>query len=155
MHLSFSAAAHAKALDFLAHAATPVQPLPRQDPLALWVQKALAAYARGHSPLQLPFSPASPFLLAATPFQRRVWAEIRRIPYGQSRTYGKLAARLGQPAAARAVGQACHANPLALIIPCHRVVAAQGPGGFAGDIGIKHRLLALEQGQRLPEGCRS
>ncbi|MCB1887251.1 MAG: methylated-DNA--[protein]-cysteine S-methyltransferase [Rhodocyclaceae bacterium] len=66
---------------------------------------------------------------AGTPHQQRVWAAMRRIPRGHVRRYGDLAAELGS--AARAVGQACGANPCPVVVPCHRVVAASGPGGFA------------------------
>ena len=144
-HLSFSAVAHARALGFLRQQGIPIPSLSRHAALAHRIQDALAAYTNGNGPLQLPFFPASPFWTAGTPFQQGVWAEIGRIPYGETRTYGELAARLGIPGGARAIGQACHRNPLALIIPCHRVVAAHGPGGFAGAIDIKQRLLALEK----------
>ena len=85
--------------------------------------------------------------LHGTPFQRRVWAELRRIPYGQTRTYGEIASELGS--SARAVGGACRANPVMILVPCHRVVAASGLGGFAGKTkgqlpALKARLLAAE-----------
>ena len=83
-----------------------------------------------------------------TDFQRRVWAQISAIPCGETRTYGDLARKLHS--AARAVGQACGTNYFPLVIPCHRVVAASGLGGFAHNSGgylieIKRRLLAHEQ----------
>ncbi|MBE9521033.1 MAG: MGMT family protein, partial [Proteobacteria bacterium] len=74
----------------------------------------------------------SPFIHAGTEFQKKVWTEIAKISYGQTRTYGELARAIGSPGSARAVGSACGANPVALIIPCHRVVGATGLGGFAG-----------------------
>ena len=78
-------------------------------------------------------------------FQRKVWRELCRIPYGQVAAYGEIAARIGLPKAARAVGQANHRNPIPVIIPCHRVVAAGNkPGGYGGGIGLKIRLLDLE-----------
>jgi methylated-DNA-[protein]-cysteine S-methyltransferase len=80
-----------------------------------------------------------------TAFQRRVWDQIADIPYGETKTYGELARALGNPGAARAVGQACNANPLALIVPCHRVTGSSGPGGFAGGCAVKQYLLELEQ----------
>lgn len=144
-HLSFSAVAHARALDSLRQQGITVPSLSRHAALAHRIQDALAAYTTGNKPLRLPLFLASPFWTGGTPFQQRVWAEIGRIPYGETRTYGELATRLGIPGGARAIGQACHSNPLALVIPCHRVVAAQGLGGFAGAIGIKQRLLALEK----------
>ncbi len=88
-----------------------------------------------------------------TPFQRRVWETARRIPRGQTRSYGWLAAQLGQPGAARAVGQALGRNPLPVIVPCHRVLAADGGlGGFTGGLAMKRQLLALEVGQ--PQSTR-
>ncbi|TFG35819.1 MAG: MGMT family protein, partial [Desulfobacterales bacterium] len=73
-----------------------------------------------------------------------VWDRICQIPSGATRTYGSLAQSLGNKALARAVGQACAANPIALLIPCHRVVGHTGLGGFAGGIDLKKQLLALE-----------
>lgn len=86
-----------------------------------------------------------PLAPAGTPFQLRVWEELARIPYGQTITYGELARRIGRPGACRAVAGACGANPLAIIIPCHRVVAANGIGGFAASLEAKSRLIALER----------
>jgi methylated-DNA-[protein]-cysteine S-methyltransferase len=83
----------------------------------------------------------------AAPFTRRVYDAARRIPAGRTRTYGEIAKGLGRPNAARAVGQALARNPIALIIPCHRVLAAGGlAGGFSayGGLATKARLLALE-----------
>ncbi|MBD3894800.1 methylated-DNA--[protein]-cysteine S-methyltransferase [Halomonas sp. ML-15] len=77
-------------------------------------------------------------------FQRQVWAALLRIPYGETRTYGELARRLGREGAARAIGAANGANPLPLLIPCHRVVAADGLGSYSGGEALKARLLALE-----------
>ena len=80
-----------------------------------------------------------------TPFQRRVWHALETIPYGSTRTYGDIARAVGAPKAARAVGQANHRNPIPIVIPCHRVVAAGGKlGGYGGGIALKRRLLALE-----------
>ena len=87
-----------------------------------------------------------------TPFQLAVWAAIRSIPYGKVRTYGELARMIGRPKAVRAVGGACHANPVPVITPCHRVVAANGPGGFGAGLENKRRLLAIETGDRRPFG---
>lgn len=86
-------------------------------------------------------------LSGATPFQQRVWQTLRRLPYGGTTTYGELAVFIGRPRAARAVGQACGANPVPLVVPCHRVLAAGGRlGGWSGVPGWKERLLALERG---------
>ena len=80
-----------------------------------------------------------------TDFQLRVWNALRAIPYGAVRNYGDIARAIGQPGAARAVGQANGCNPLPIVIPCHRVIASDGTiGGFSAGLGIKHRLLALE-----------
>ncbi len=79
-----------------------------------------------------------------TEFQLRVWAELGRIPYGQTVTYGELARRVGRPGGARAVGQANGRNPLPIVVPCHRVVARDGLGGYSGGIDVKRALLAQE-----------
>jgi len=80
-----------------------------------------------------------------TPFQHRVWAALRAIPYGETRAYGEQTAAVGSPGAARAVGRASGANPIALAIPCHRVMGADGAlTGFAAGVRIKARLLANE-----------
>lgn len=84
--------------------------------------------------------------LRGTPFQQRVWQTLLEIPYGETRSYGEVAAAIGQPGAPRAVGLANGANPLPLVIPCHRVVAAGGRiGGYGGGVRLKQRLLAMEQ----------
>ena len=86
-----------------------------------------------------------PLAMAGTAFQRRVWAALREIPYGQTTSYGALAERLGQPGAARAVGLANGRNPIAVIVPCHRVIGADGSlTGFGGGLPRKRALLALE-----------
>jgi methylated-DNA-[protein]-cysteine S-methyltransferase len=80
----------------------------------------------------------------ATEFQRDVWAALRAIPYGEVRTYGDVAAAVGRPLAARAVGNANHANPWPIIVPCHRVVASHGLGGYGGGEKVKRFLLGVE-----------
>jgi AraC family transcriptional regulator of adaptative response/methylated-DNA-[protein]-cysteine methyltransferase len=86
-----------------------------------------------------------PVDIKATAFQRRVWKALRRIPRGATRTYTEVAAGIGQPGASRAVARACAANPLALVVPCHRVVpAAGGTGGYRWGRDRKARLLELE-----------
>jgi AraC family transcriptional regulator of adaptative response/methylated-DNA-[protein]-cysteine methyltransferase len=78
-------------------------------------------------------------------FSARVWRQIRRIPRGEVRSYGRVARALGRPEAVRAVGQSCGRNPVPLLVPCHRVVASDGGlGGYTGGVEIKRRLLALE-----------
>ena len=86
-----------------------------------------------------------PYRLYGTDFQKRVWENLRKIPYGQTVTYSQLARMIGNPLAYRAVARACGANPLALILPCHRVVASSGKlGGYTGGIDKKESLLCLE-----------
>jgi methylated-DNA-[protein]-cysteine S-methyltransferase len=81
-----------------------------------------------------------------TPFQRAVWDELTRIPYGETVSYGELARGIGKPQASRAVGLANGANPLPIIVPCHRVIGADGSlTGFGGGLDIKRELLALER----------
>lgn len=85
--------------------------------------------------------------LDGTPFQRLVWDELLRIPYGETRTYGELAELLGRPSASRAVGLANGKNPISVIVPCHRVVGANGSlTGYGGGLDRKQRLLAFESG---------
>ncbi len=86
-----------------------------------------------------------PLAPRGTPFQRSVWEALRSIPYGETISYAQLAGRLGRAGSARAVGLANGANPLPIVIPCHRVIGADGSlTGFGGGLGIKHALLALE-----------
>ena len=81
-----------------------------------------------------------------TRFQQMVWQLVRTIPYGETRSYGWVASRLGLPKAARAVGQALGRNPLPIIIPCHRVISSDGGlGGFGGGLELKEKLLRLER----------
>jgi methylated-DNA-[protein]-cysteine S-methyltransferase len=89
----------------------------------------------------------------ATPFRRRVWTAARRVGPGRTTTYGAIAAELGLPGAARAVGGALGRNPVPLIVPCHRVLGASGGGGFSGPGGLrtKRRLLAIEGAARSAE----
>lgn len=80
----------------------------------------------------------------ATTFQHDVWQALRALPYGTVATYARVAEMTGRPRAARAVGNANHANPWPILVPCHRVVAAQGLGGYGGGIDVKRFLLSLE-----------
>ena len=83
-----------------------------------------------------------------TTFQRQVWAELAAIPYGETRSYGAIAAAIGRPSASRAVGAANGRNPVSIIVPCHRVVGTGGGlTGFAGGLDVKRQLLALERGE--------
>ncbi|HEY7595053.1 MAG TPA: methylated-DNA--[protein]-cysteine S-methyltransferase [Actinophytocola sp.] len=84
---------------------------------------------------------------AGTPFQQRVWAALREVPYGETTTYGELAATIGSPTAFRAVGHANGHNPISIIVPCHRVIGTSGGlTGYGGGLPRKRFLLALEAG---------
>jgi AraC family transcriptional regulator of adaptative response/methylated-DNA-[protein]-cysteine methyltransferase len=111
-----------------------------------WLDAVIARIASelGWSQAAAPALP--PLDVAATAFQWRVWNALTKIPAGETRSYGELAAELGQPKAARAVGNACGNNRLALIVPCHRVVREDGsPGGWRWGVERKRELLAREQ----------
>jgi methylated-DNA-[protein]-cysteine S-methyltransferase len=88
-----------------------------------------------------------PLALSGTEFQERVWLTLAEIPYGETISYAELARWVGRPQAFRAVGQANGANPIPVILPCHRVIAADGTiGGYGGGLPVKRQLLALESG---------
>jgi len=101
----------------------------------------LKAYFKGGKPLM-----NLPWDIDATAFRHEVWKSVCTIPYGETRTYKDIAAIVGTPKGARAVGQALNKNPLLILIPCHRVVAADHLGGFGSGIELKKYLLKLEQG---------
>lgn len=131
------------AASFLAtrYAMPPMPMLFETDGFFSRAAKAVDAYLAGVGPLKLPYT-----LGEGTPLQRAVWIEMAKIPYGQTVSYSTLAERVGFPRAVRAVASACGANPLPLVIPCHRVVAKDGSlGGFSlGGLEVKERLLAIE-----------
>jgi methylated-DNA-[protein]-cysteine S-methyltransferase len=109
------------------------------SPLLAEAARQLAAFFDGRlKDFDLPLSPAG------TVFENRVWQAMQEIPYGETRTYGDLAHATGS--GPRAVGRACGRNPIPIVIPCHRVLARGGLGGYSGDGGLvtKQRLLALE-----------
>jgi methylated-DNA-[protein]-cysteine S-methyltransferase len=84
-------------------------------------------------------------LSAGTAFQQAVWRALKTIPRGQTRSYGWVARKIGKPTASRAVGTACGANPVPVVVPCHRVIAGDGSiGGFGGGLPMKRRLLQIE-----------
>jgi methylated-DNA-[protein]-cysteine S-methyltransferase len=84
-------------------------------------------------------------LSSGTPFQQKVWRALMTIPRGETRSYGWVAQQIGKPKASRAVGAACGANPVPVIVPCHRVIAGDGSlGGFGGGLPMKRRLLLSE-----------
>lgn len=89
-----------------------------------------------------------PLEMKGTEFQKKVWKALLDIPYGKTATYGQIAAAAGSPQGGRAVGRANHDNPIAILVPCHRVVGANGKlTGYAGGLEIKKALLELEQEQ--------
>jgi methylated-DNA-[protein]-cysteine S-methyltransferase len=89
-----------------------------------------------------------PFVMDGAPFERQVWRALEDIPYGETVSYGEIARRVGQPSAARAVGLANGRNPIAVIVPCHRVIGADGTlTGYGGGLERKRLLLELEHGQ--------
>jgi methylated-DNA-[protein]-cysteine S-methyltransferase len=104
------------------------------------LRRQLADYLAGRRrAFDLPLAPRG------TAFQRRVWRALEAIPAGETRSYAELAAAAGSPRAFRAVGQANRRNPIGVVVPCHRVIAADGTiGGYAGGLGRKRRLLHLE-----------
>jgi methylated-DNA-[protein]-cysteine S-methyltransferase len=112
------------------------------DPVLAEARAQLEAYFAGErTAFDLPLAPAG------TPFDRRVWELVSAIPHGRTATYGELAARLGAPGSARAVGAANGRNPIAIVIPCHRVIGARGAlTGYAYGVDRKAALLALEGG---------
>jgi methylated-DNA-[protein]-cysteine S-methyltransferase len=92
---------------------------------------------------------STPVAFNGTPFQNSVWRELQRIPYGETISYRELASRIKNPGAVRAVGLANGANPIAIIVPCHRVIGSNGSlTGFGGGLPTKRALLELESGQR-------
>ncbi len=109
-------------------------------PVLVQARAQLAEYFAGRrTRFALPLRPQG------TAFQRSVWRALRKVPFGKTLTYGALAAAIGRPAAARAVGAAVGANPLAVVVPCHRIIGADGTlTGYAGGLARKTKLLALE-----------
>jgi methylated-DNA-[protein]-cysteine S-methyltransferase len=131
--------------------------LTRSDPEAVaadppaWVQEVIARVQRLLSGEPIGFSDVALALDSAAPFERLVYAETLAIPHGETRTYGELARAIGQAGAARAVGRALGRNPIPIIIPCHRILAADGrSGGFSapGGVSTKMKLLELERARR-------
>ena len=104
-------------------------------------ERQLDEYFAGERKLfNLPLAPKG------TEFQKKVWAALRDIPYGETRSYGQIAAAVGNPKASRAVGMANHCNPISIIVPCHGVIGADGRlVGFGGGLWIKEKLLKLEK----------
>jgi methylated-DNA-[protein]-cysteine S-methyltransferase len=116
----------------------------REDGLKLReAERQLSLYFAGElEEFDLPLAPQG------TPFQQRVWRELSKIPYGATISYGELARRIGNPNASRAVGLANGSNPIAIVIPCHRVIGSDGKlTGYGGGLTVKEKLLALERRQ--------
>jgi methylated-DNA-[protein]-cysteine S-methyltransferase len=135
-------------MDGQAHAAAPPAGSRRDDTAFAGVAGQLAEYFAGE---RTEFD--VPRELSGTEFQRAVWAQLSAIPYGETISYGELARRVGSPKASRAVGSANGRNPVAVIVPCHRVVAADGGlGGYGGGSDRKVLLLDLERDAREPAG---
>lgn len=113
------------------------------DKIRQWhraTESALRNILAGNEPVELP--PLDP---VGTEFQKKVWRALRKIPLGKTRSYGDIATQIGQPRAVRAVGGACGANPIPVLVPCHRVLAANNKiGGFSGGLDWKRTLLARE-----------
>ena len=110
--------------------------LPLFDEAFAW----LNAYFSGRDP-----GPTPPLEPVGTAFQRRVWAALKQIPFGETRSYGAIARAVGCPGGARAVGLACHRNPIVILIPCHRVTGVSGDlTGYGGGLAVKAALLRLE-----------
>jgi AraC family transcriptional regulator of adaptative response/methylated-DNA-[protein]-cysteine methyltransferase len=123
--------------------------LQRDDPgLHPWVQ-SLVDYLNGEIPLR-----KLPTDIQATAFQRRVWEVLQSIPRGMTQTYGEVARKLGNPKATRAVARACASNPVALVIPCHRVIAKDGQGGYRWGVARKRALLKMEKDARSGKSTR-
>jgi methylated-DNA-[protein]-cysteine S-methyltransferase len=117
---------------------------PADEPFAAAARQLAAYFAGQLTRFSLPLSPRG------TEFQRQVWAALQEIPYGQTVTYGQLAADLGRPAASRAVGLANGRNPVSIVVPCHRVIGSDGSlTGYGGGLDRKRYLLDLEQGRSL------
>ncbi len=119
----------------------PAEAVESAAPVLRQATEQLEAYLDGkRRNFSLPLAPQG------TPFQKEVWQALSQIPYGETRTYGEIAAQLGRPKACRAVGAANHVNPLPIFIPCHRVVGASGGlTGYAGGLQMKQQLLLLER----------
>lgn len=148
VHLSFASEKHERALEQLKslNFKVYIKKIPQKK---FHFDSMFTDYFSGRL-TTFPIVNESPLVTAGTDFQKRIWRHIGEIPYGSCITYQQLAHSVGSPKGQRAAAKACGDNPVALIIPCHRIVAANGLGGFAGGVAIKEALLAMEHtGARL------
>lgn len=141
-HLTFTSAHHHQAIDYLKQQ---FPDMPRKEfcGKTSFCSEFFKEIISGK--MDPPDFDKNPFLKNATAFQKKAWLQISKLKAGETMTYGELATATGSPGGARAAGRACNRNPLALLIPCHRVVAAKNIGGFAADLSIKKKLLELEK----------
>ena len=117
--------------------------------LTAWAQQITTALQQTHTGAAAAQLDLLPLDLHGTPFQRRVWAALRQIPAGETTPYAALAARIGAPGSVRAVATACGANPVAVLVPCHRVIRSDGTlSGYRWGVARKRKLLAWE-GQKV------
>lgn len=130
-----------RSIEFAPHRAIAGEPNPLHR-LLLETEKQLRAYFAGSlQDFDLTLD------IVGTSFQQSVWHELLKIPYGETRSYREIASRIGAPSAVRAVGAANGANPIPIVVPCHRVIGASGKlVGYGGGLPLKQRLLALERG---------
>ncbi len=124
--------------------ALPAGAVLEETPLIVQCRQELDEYFKGErKTFDLPLCPKG------TEFQKKVWSALREIPYGETRAYGEIAAAVGNPKAARAVGMANNRNPISVIVPCHRVIGSDGKlVGYGGGLDKKEFLLALERENR-------
>lgn len=128
------------ALTFVQHPEGESQPMPLTDIVFRQVRDYLDGGRQSFD---------FPYILRGTAFQQKVWKALLEIPYGETRTYGEIAAAIGSPKACRAVGMANRRNPIWIVVPCHRVVGAGGSlTGYAGGLAMKEALLQLERKNR-------
>ena len=124
---------------FISEAQANATIIPDDGTISAWVEGALEAIEHPHSAPELPID------VRGTAFQEAVWRELRRIPLGETRSYADIAKAVGQPDAVRAVGTANGSNPVAVLVPCHRVIRSDGSlGGYAGGLDRKRKLLSAE-----------
>lgn len=133
---------------FFGYDKAPIGTLETETPVLLRAKKQLLEYFDGaRREFDVPLDPHG------TPFQLSVWEALLTIPYGETRSYGQIAAQIGNPEASRAVGMANHSNPISIFIPCHRVIGQDGSlTGYGGGMENKKFLLELEQKHRKPQG---